>query len=56
MTVLGGADRPLTPGEVRDHLDPTGELSYSTVVTTLTRLYEKGSAARHRDEIGRAHV
>ncbi|WIM93282.1 BlaI/MecI/CopY family transcriptional regulator [Actinoplanes oblitus] len=52
MTVLGRADRPLTPGEVRDLLDPTGELSYSTVVTTLTRLYEKGSASRHRD--GRA--
>ncbi|WP_239175547.1 BlaI/MecI/CopY family transcriptional regulator [Actinoplanes cyaneus] len=52
MTVLGTAERPMTPGEVRDRLDPTGELSYSTVVTTLTRLYEKGSASRHRD--GRA--
>ncbi|WP_189335703.1 BlaI/MecI/CopY family transcriptional regulator [Actinoplanes ianthinogenes] len=52
MTVLGEAEQPLTPGEVRDRLDPTGELSYSTVVTTLTRLYEKGSASRVRD--GRA--
>ncbi|GAA2713996.1 MULTISPECIES: BlaI/MecI/CopY family transcriptional regulator [Actinoplanes] len=52
MTVLGAADRPLTPGEVRDRLDPSNELSYSTVVTTLTRLYEKGSASRHRE--GRA--
>ncbi|MEV6346798.1 BlaI/MecI/CopY family transcriptional regulator [Actinoplanes sp. NPDC051851] len=52
MTVLGESGRPLTPGEVRELLDPSGELSYSTVVTTLTRLYEKGSAVRHRD--GRA--
>jgi predicted transcriptional regulator len=52
MSVLGESDRPLTPGEVRDVLDPSGELSYSTVVTTLTRLFEKGSASRHRE--GRA--
>ena len=49
MTVLDSALRPLTPGEVRDALDPGGALSYSTVVTTLTRLFEKGAVARHRD-------
>jgi predicted transcriptional regulator len=38
----------LTPGEVRDRLDPDSALSYSTVVTTLTRLYEKGALTRHR--------
>ena len=52
MTVLDSAVRPLTPGEVRDLLEPGGPLSYSTVVTTLTRLFEKGAVARHRD--GRA--
>ena len=52
ITVLGAAPAPLTPGEVRDLLDPTGALSYSAVVTTLTRLHEKGSVTRHRD--GRA--
>nr|WP_308129395.1 BlaI/MecI/CopY family transcriptional regulator [Actinoplanes polyasparticus] len=48
MTVLDSALRPLTPGEVRDALDSGGGLSYSTVVTTLTRLFEKGAVARHR--------
>ncbi|GAA0464427.1 hypothetical protein Ade02nite_31390 [Paractinoplanes deccanensis] len=52
VTALAAAPDPLTPGEVRDALDPTGQLSYSTVVTTLSRLYEKGSVTRHRD--GRA--
>lgn len=52
VTVLSASPRPLTPGEVRDHLDPGGVISYSTVVTTLTRLYEKGALERHRD--GRA--
>jgi predicted transcriptional regulator len=52
VTVLGGTPEPMTPGEVRDLLDPGGTLSYSTVVTTLTRLHEKGAVARHRD--GRA--
>ncbi|WP_285472168.1 BlaI/MecI/CopY family transcriptional regulator [Actinoplanes sp. NBRC 101535] len=52
VTVLGAASGPLTPGEVRDIVDPTGSLSYSTVVTTLTRLHEKGSVTRSRD--GRA--
>jgi predicted transcriptional regulator len=52
ITVLTTAPGPLTPGEVRDLLDPTGTLSYSAVVTTLTRLHEKRSVTRQRD--GRA--
>ncbi|WP_238009496.1 BlaI/MecI/CopY family transcriptional regulator [Dactylosporangium sp. AC04546] len=52
VTVLGEATGPLTPGEVRDRLEPHIVLSYSTVVTTLSRLYEKGVVARHRE--GRA--
>ena len=53
VTVLVDAAVPLTPGEVRDRLDPTGAVAYSTVVTTLTRLHDKGIVARHRD--GRAY-
>ncbi|MDX6740853.1 BlaI/MecI/CopY family transcriptional regulator [Actinocorallia sp. A-T 12471] len=50
VTVLVEARVPLTPGEVRDRLP---ELSYSTVVTILTRLYRKGVVTRRRD--GRAY-
>ncbi|GAA3776424.1 BlaI/MecI/CopY family transcriptional regulator [Plantactinospora mayteni] len=53
VTILVEAAGPLTPGEVRDRLDPTGGLSYSTVVTTLTRLFDKGAVSRQRD--GRAY-
>lgn len=53
MRVLGAAAGALTPGEVRDVLDPTGALSYSTVVTALTRLHEKGVVHRDRGD-GRA--
>ncbi|GAA2371348.1 BlaI/MecI/CopY family transcriptional regulator [Dactylosporangium salmoneum] len=52
LTILGAAAGPLTPGEVRDRLDPQGRLSYSAVVTTLTRLHERGAVRRERD--GRA--
>jgi predicted transcriptional regulator len=57
LGVLWNAREPLSPGEVREVLartDGTGAaLSYSTVVTILTRLHEKGSLSRHRD--GRAY-
>lgn len=53
VTILVEATGPLTPGEVRDRLDPGGPLSYSTVVTTLTRLFDKGAVRRERD--GRAY-
>lgn len=62
MDVLWQADRPLSPGEVRDQLAdsdtsaaelPDGrELSYSTVVTILTRLHAKKMLARTR--VGRS--
>ncbi|MFD4636961.1 BlaI/MecI/CopY family transcriptional regulator [Lentzea sp. NPDC058436] len=52
LQALVDAGSPLTPGEVRDLLDTTGALSYSTVVTTLTRLHEKEVVTRERD--GRA--
>ncbi|WP_433202760.1 BlaI/MecI/CopY family transcriptional regulator [Dactylosporangium sp. CS-047395] len=53
LTVLGAATGPLTPGEVRERLDPTGSLSYSAVVTTLTRLHEREAVTRERS--GRAY-
>jgi predicted transcriptional regulator len=52
LTVLWRADRPLSPGQVRTELG--ANLAYTTVMTILTRLYEKGSVSRTRD--GRAYV
>ena len=41
---------PLSPGEVRQRVaaGQRGELSYSTVVTIVSRLYDKGLLARQR--------
>jgi predicted transcriptional regulator len=52
LAALWRANEPLTPGEVREHLGST--LAYTTVMTILTRLYEKGSVTRRR--VGRAFV
>ncbi|WP_245594618.1 BlaI/MecI/CopY family transcriptional regulator [Actinospica robiniae] len=59
LGVLWQAKEPLSPGEVREQLARAGggdaaaaELSYSTVVTILTRLHDKGALSRERD--GRA--
>ena len=49
---LWKADEPLAPGEVLAKLP--GELAYSTVMTILTRLWEKGLAKRERR--GRAYT
>lgn len=38
----------LSPGEVRDLLPDAARLSYSAVVTTLTRLHAKGVVTRRR--------
>nr|WP_042178031.1 BlaI/MecI/CopY family transcriptional regulator [Kibdelosporangium sp. MJ126-NF4]CEL12928.1 Transcriptional regulator, MecI family [Kibdelosporangium sp. MJ126-NF4]CTQ98613.1 Transcriptional regulator, MecI family [Kibdelosporangium sp. MJ126-NF4] len=51
LDVLGDSAEALTPGEVLDLLPPG--LSYSAVVTTLTRLYEKEVVTRERS--GRAY-
>jgi predicted transcriptional regulator len=50
MAVLRAADAPLSPGQVRERLAvrPRGELSYSTVVTIVSRLHAKGLLARER--------
>jgi predicted transcriptional regulator len=59
LGVLWQAKEPLSPGEVRERLARAGgaetagaELSYSTVVTILTRLHDKHALTRERD--GRA--
>ncbi len=50
--MLWGARRPLTPGEVREELD--GSLAYTTVMTVLGRLYDKGLVSR--SSAGRAYA
>ena len=52
LAVLGATARPLTSAEVLQELG--GDLAYTTVMTTLARLYEKGVIARSR--AGRAYA
>jgi predicted transcriptional regulator len=56
LALLQAADAPLSPGQVQDRLAAGGPsyttLSYSTVVTILSRLHAKGRLSRQRD--GRA--
>jgi len=51
LDVLQSAGTALTPSEVRDRLG--GELAYTTVVTILSRLHDKGVLTRLRS--GRAY-
>ncbi len=44
----------LTPGEVREVLSADHRLAYTTVMTILVRLWEKGRLERERD--GRAYA
>ena len=50
MEVLWRAAEPLTPAEVREQLDL--DLAYTTVMTVLARLHDKGRA--RRESRGRA--
>ena len=52
LTVLHDASQALTPGQVLEGLD--GTLSYSTVVTVLSRMYDKGLLSRAKQ--GRAYA
>lgn len=52
MACLAAADGPLTVGEVQDQVGQ--DLAYTTVLTVLARLYEKG--ALRRSERGRAYA
>ena len=59
MAVLRAADAPLSPGQVRERLTARprgGELSYSTVVTIVSRLHAKGLLARERAGRGFAYT
>jgi predicted transcriptional regulator len=51
LAALWASDTPMTAGQVREALDD--DLAYTTVMTTLVRLYEKGQVARERS--GRAY-
>jgi predicted transcriptional regulator len=52
LATLWRADAAMTPGQVRDQLGTT--LAYTTVMTILARLHEKGSVTRAR--AGRAYA
>ncbi|GAA5160791.1 MULTISPECIES: BlaI/MecI/CopY family transcriptional regulator [Amycolatopsis] len=46
LTVLWNAEEPLSPAEVQARLED--DLAYTTVVTILTRLHDKGVATREK--------
>ena len=48
LTVVETAERPLTPTEVREQLPDGGGLAYTTVMTVLARLHEKGHLTREK--------
>jgi predicted transcriptional regulator len=50
LGILREASGPLSPGEVRHRVAAgrQGELSYSTIVTIVSRLHDKGLLARQR--------
>jgi predicted transcriptional regulator len=52
LAALAAAGRPLTPAEVLEDLGR--DLAYTTVLTALSRLYEKGALTRQRQ--GRAYA
>ena len=52
VATLWAAGKPLTPKDVQSELG--GELAYTTVMTALTRLYEKGVVSREKN--GRAYA
>src|SRR5262245_46160839 len=46
MDVLWDSPEPLTPGAVRERLEPERGLAYTTVMTVLVRLWETGLVQR----------
>jgi predicted transcriptional regulator len=52
LSALQAAGAALSPGEVRDRLG--ADLAYTTVVTILSRLHDKGVLARRK--VGRAYA
>jgi predicted transcriptional regulator len=51
LRCVWAAEKPLSPGEVRDAID--ADVAYTTAMTVLTRLWEKGLLTREKD--GRAY-
>jgi predicted transcriptional regulator len=54
LAALWAADGPLTARQVRERLP--GDLAYTTVLTILSRLYDKGMLVRHRKGRGYAYA
>src|SRR5439155_1537435 len=52
VAALAAAHEPMTPAQVRDHLGR--DLAYTTVMTVLARLSDKGLVTRER--VGRAYA
>jgi predicted transcriptional regulator len=52
LSALWAAESPMSPGDVQAALG--NELAYTTVMTTLSRLFEKGLVMRER--VGRAFL
>lgn len=52
IATLAASDAPMTTGDVLAQLG--NDLAYTTVMTTLARLYEKGTLTRERD--GRSYA
>lgn len=52
MDIVWDAGRPVTPGQVHEHLSRTRKLAYTTAMTILVRLYKKGLL--EREPAGRA--
>ena len=48
MDTMWSADDALTPGQVNERLSPERRLAYTTVMTILTRLWNKGLLDRER--------
>jgi predicted transcriptional regulator len=51
LRCVWAAETPLSPGEVRDAIE--ADIAYTTAMTVLTRLWEKGLLTREKD--GRAY-
>src|SRR5262245_11760941 len=58
LGILRRADGPLSPAEVREQITAgqEHELSYSTIVTIMSRLYDKGLLARQRFGRGFSYI
>ncbi|MEU6343342.1 BlaI/MecI/CopY family transcriptional regulator [Streptomyces sp. NPDC046977] len=54
LAALWAAREPMTAGQVQQRL--SGDLAYTTVLTILVRLHEKGVLHRHRQGRGYAYA